>query len=73
MQCSRRHSAKVRSAAERHNAEVHRAVEGAGAELRRPDKEKLQIFLKTFIDCLLSIAEEFWVYITGIADLVTEF
>jgi len=60
-QCSRRNSAEVRSAAERHSVEVRRAVEGAGVELRRPDKEKLQIFLKTFIGCLLSIVEDFWV------------
>ena len=34
---------------------------------------KLQTFLEIFVGCLLSIDEEFWVYITGIVVLVTTF
>ena len=34
---------------------------------------KLQTFLEIFVGFLLSIAEEFWVYITGIAVLVSAF
>ena len=43
------------------------------ADIRRFILVKLQTFLEIIIGCLLSIAAEFWVSITGIAFLVTAF
>jgi len=58
---SRRHSAEVCSTTEGIGVGVRSAAEGVGAELRRPDKEKLQIFLKIFFGYFLSITAELWV------------